>query len=231
MFIVSSFHDYYDTILSFGIDKTCVYNRKTVEVVLKNEIILPYITEWSRKPNNEITAFPSVIGFCGKLYPVVRVDFKDFGLSKSSFFYDAKSYIDFMKSRNHDPDTKVRWWFRGVSIRDEKGIKNFFDEKYSTLDKLFAEHKTPIFRVYNAKHGLGLTLNPKLKDYDFVKAVDPATAFQEIYMYKAGVLGNTEVDTVQISDKDMLKQKGFDKWSFKTMKGDKKPRAKNRNKE
>ena len=53
------------------------------------------------------------------------------------------------------------------------------------------------------------------------------------YLLVLYVLGKnffTEKDTVDISDKDRLQQRGFDKYSFKTMKGDKKPRAKNRGK-
>ena len=41
------------------------------------------------------------------------------------------------------------------------------------------------------------------------------SAFQDIYMYISGVLGNTEKNMVQISDKDMLYKRGFNKWSFK----------------
>ena len=36
MLIISKFHDYYDSAIAYGVDKECVYNRKT-EIIDKNK--------------------------------------------------------------------------------------------------------------------------------------------------------------------------------------------------
>ena len=55
-----------------------------------------------------------------------------------------------------------------------------------------------------------------MKNYRFVQIKDPPTAFQDIFMYIAGVIGITEPVTVKISDKELAKKKGHDgKYSFR----------------
>lgn len=65
-------------------------------------------------------------------------------------------------------------------------------------------------------HNHELELNPSLKAYKFMKVVDPYSAFQEISQFISGVLGNSEKQTVDISDENRLLQHGFDKkFSFR----------------
>jgi hypothetical protein len=47
------------------------------------------------------------------------------------------------------------------------------------------------------------------------------TAFNNIAGFISGVLGSKEHEMVHINDKDMLVAKGFDQWSFRTMKSKK----------
>lgn len=75
-----------------------------------------------------------------------------------------------------------------------------------------------------------VTCSPVLKDIEFYRVVDCYTAFQEIEMFIGGVLGTCNDPAPRFSDKVMRDSKGFDKWSFKTMPGTKKPRKRNRNK-
>ena len=51
---------------------------------------------------------------------------------------------------------------------------------------------------------------------EFVKVVDPYTAWQELSMYVGNVLSNNEPDMASISDISMRDKKGFDRLSFKT---------------
>ncbi len=56
-----------------------------------------------------------------------------------------------------------------------------------------------------------------LKDYDFVKVVDPVRAFQELSMWVGGVLPKPGNPMVQITDdKVKLAKHGMDATSFRT---------------
>jgi hypothetical protein len=220
--------------MTYGIDKECVYNRERQEIELDRfKLRLPYSREGTFSNGITILAEPAIIGFCGKIYPLVIITFTGGPLPiKSEFLYSAEEYIDFMEYRFGGLDKDRRWygWMARGDLRYEKGARDFFESDFKDLEKTFLEYKTPIFSITEARNKLTLIINPRLESLYFMKMVDPATAFQDIYMYKAGVLGNTEKEIAVISDKDKLKQHGFDDKSFKTVKGDKKPRRKNRGK-
>jgi hypothetical protein len=204
MLIVSRFHDYYDTIKSFGIDKTVVYNRKKEETFFKGPHM--YSDGLFQKPFRATR----IIGFCGKLYPLLE--------TKGFLIYDRKIALDVVKDS----------W-------NKKDINKCFSEdiKDPGLLKIFVEKKVPVF-IYGdylaGKYENGksrqLILNPKLSDWGFQSVKDPVTAFQDIYMYISGVLGVSAPETVEISDKEMAKKKGHDgEWSFRKPPG---KRGKNR---
>lgn len=240
MLIVSKFRDYYDTASAHGIDKECVFNREKKETELKTTT-LPYTAE---KYTKHFTIYmePFVLGFCGKIYPGIKIKYSarystyplTSPVPKDDVVYSYDEYVSKLKTWDVElGDTRRYIWSRDY-IDDKRGAKDFFDQSYERYDDMFQKHHTPIFSI--AKPGIlvrenyFLTINPNLRDLQFMRVKDPHSTFQEIYQYMAGVLGNKEKEIVQISDKDMLKQKGFDQFSFKTMKGDKKPRAKNRGK-
>lgn len=64
-----------------------------------------------------------------------------------------------------------------------------------------------------------------LGDRELYTVLDPATAHMRIHGYISGVLGTRET-TVEISDASKVVKAGFDKQSFRTRPGTKKPRAK-----
>jgi hypothetical protein len=221
--------------MTYGIDKECVYNREQIEIKLeKFKTELPYSREVKYSNGGTMLTEPVLLGFCGKIYPLVMVTFTNLGgqNEKPSYFYNAEEYIDFMGSRGSSLDKGVMWysWIGRGDLRYEKGIKEFFSKDYTKLENIFLGHKVPIFSIINKNNQPYLTTNPRLESLYFMKVMDPATTFQNIYMYKAGVLGNDEKNTLDIPDKVKLQQHGFDDKSFKTMKGDKKPRRKNRGK-
>jgi hypothetical protein len=234
MYIVSKFRDFYDSAMTYGIDKECVYNREQKEIKLERfrDIMLPSGHEWNQANGITMRADPAVIGFCGKLYPLIHISYSPSNSAFDQFFYDAESYIDFLAKHTTGIDRGRRYfsWFERGDIRYERSVKEFFSYKAPKVEGFFLEHKVPVFIVMSPMRNLKLVLNPRLELYRFMRVMDPASAFQNIYMYKAGVLGNTEKEITVISDKDKLKQHGFDDKSFKTLKGDKKPRRKNRGK-
>jgi len=108
---------------------------------------------------------------------------------------------------------------------------DFFNYDFSKLNSYFISEHSPVF-VYQAENSWKvpspesiITVNCCLKDFSFFKQKEPTIAFQEIYMYLAGVLGNKENPTIQIDDKVKLQQHGFDNYSFKKLPQEKKRRT------
>ena len=103
MLIVSRFHDYYDSVRAYGVDKSCVYKRDNRKYGYtlgdwRNQIIpgMEFLSGWS--------AHFSLVGFCGKIYPLVRMDRNTHSYEcdddiKSVFFYNADDLVNFFKEK------------------------------------------------------------------------------------------------------------------------------------
>lgn len=258
MKIISKFHDYYDTILAYGFDDSIYFNRVQSKETINITELSSFDKIKSAAPNirrmYNNNSYPALnwifIGFCGKIYPCIRVYYPmDSITGKDNIFYcySAQEIIDSITER------KLEGWKQlindGLKTSPKgssnfnrnhqvnfKAIQTYFDD-YTGIDignESFHKFKTPLFliktdRTYNGwfrSIELTITLNPCLKDVSFFKVKDPYTTFQDIDMFFSGVLGNTEVDTVQINDTDMRDAKGFNNGSFKTRPGTKKPRRK-----
>jgi len=210
MLIVSKFHDYYDAAIGFGgVDKTSVYIRRTAEIKPRDKT---YGGLKLKKKEFDYSWEVLAIGFCGKIYPFIMI----FNIEEDYCFYDRESLEEFLDKHEVKASKRRRWCWSGRysgNIRSEYYLGEKLDpNSWSHYNKLFEEHKCPVFLVGN-----GTFLNPVLKDYLFYKIFDSWTAFQEIYMYISGVLGNPEKNLIEIADKDQLHKKGFDDWSFKRL--------------
>jgi len=169
-------------------------------------------------------------GFCGKIYPYY--EFWWYGPGSVKVVRTAFSADDIVSVLNEYDDsrkatekfqtkTKNKGWNKGwfrTSFR-YKEADNYFT-KWSGTDSqfdMFVRFKTPIFTLtdYNRGRSITLTVNPVLKDIGFQRIVDPFTAYQEIEMFLSGILGMNDPETVDIEDKYMISQKGFDDMSFK----------------
>ena len=229
MYIISKFKDYYDTALGWGIDKSTVYVRKTEEVSLKTKM---YTVSAKYDRDSWRTEVSQVlIGFCGKIYPVIKVHkhrlFSDYCGDEDSanFFYTAEDFLKFREQEGLTLSRKPSWknYFssRSYLFKYEVDVKEFFDPtNWNFLKDCFQKYHSPLFTFKNDRRAdkkTNLILNPILKDLKFAKVKDPYTAFQDIYMFMAGVLGNIEKDTTDIPDKYKIKQKGFYKYSFKNL--------------
>lgn len=233
MRIISKFHDYYDTALSYGIDTTLIYDRQTVEIDLKEDVpneiyklLRMHNNSYGRKFNTELY----VVGFCGTFYPVYRLvdtnstpvikDFTRFVYSSDdvvAFLTDMKLSDALVTFNKTQKARDLKYSFRSIFSKQifERNIA-----KSHTSDELFHKYKTPImlFKTTDGyRRKTTLVLNPQLKDYDFFRKFDAFTSFQNISMYLGGVIGNNEDAIVNVSDKDMRDAKGFDDWSFKTL--------------
>lgn len=267
MRIISSFFDYYDKGIAFGIDEKQIYVRETKETLLergsacdedfKNDLIGMGFTFPEFKDSG-------VIAFCGKAYPFFRVRLvaeyipgTDNSCRMSKTYYSIDSMEKDIRSDNYldraihalGAKTKaevVATKSRVESLRDDLGaflgkrknrgkryfyghptVSVDFDETWVGRvldDETFIKNGAPIILAQKTGRGgqLVLKTNPRLLDYEFIKVFDPIAAFQEISMY----LGNNmakQVDPSENFSDDMKRDAaGFDKWSFRKHKNDRK---------
>ncbi len=75
MRIISSFHDYYDSVQATGQDQTLVYVREPQ--IKETRCDLPYLSCGNRYiDSNEMFASSYFIGFCGKVHLAVRIQIR-----------------------------------------------------------------------------------------------------------------------------------------------------------
>src|ERR1039457_3081929 len=110
MYIISKFNDYYDPVVSLGIDKTIVYKRDTIDFpVPDNSFIKEYSGSmpdkcWSWVGNNEYTALPIIIGIAGKIFLCYKLEYKEFSSrlpynDKIKFCYNSDDIIKFHQDK------------------------------------------------------------------------------------------------------------------------------------
>lgn len=210
MRIISKFKDYYDTAAAYGIDKEILYIRES------KKITLPEIQDIKIRLNSYIDGYEvekRVVGFCGDLHmlmvlhPTIGTSYRR-DLTRSPVYCYTKE--DLMKY--YDIPKKHVFW--------RKRLDMFFETKQfdNQLKELFQKLKIPVFMTFvGDDRKTYIDTAPILKDVEFYRVKDSATAFQDIFQYVAGVLGSPEREMIQISDKDKLHKKGFDKWSFKKL--------------
>lgn len=235
MLIASHFHDYYDVGARYGVDKTVVYERndyfESSDLALQSFAIYRRDKDgrYVRGSADPINVTPFLIGFCGKVYPTIYT-YPVFN-APPHFFYTPESFLEYLASIKYfQPESRYK--HSDPMMGGEKWARNYFtvsreSEKYQ---KIFLEHKAPIYVLgerpicegeresqdVRFRRNENLLINPRLKDYEFVKVKHPIEAFQEIYMFISGLLGTPERETVQISDKDLQAAKGFThKYSFR----------------
>lgn len=234
MRIISKFKDYYDSASAYGIDKECVYVRKTEDIPYKKYRIQEH---WSychtRNKNYEYPNTPFVIGFAGQIITGIciykRRNVASFA-KEIKFFYSAQDVTDYMQGEGFDISGRKYFWSRSghnYSITIHKELEAFFAFDRNSMKHLFRDHHCPVWMIKPMHDGRvenTLILNPCLRVWEFAKVKDPVTAFQEVHQYLSGVLGNKENEMVKISDKHKAQARGFDKWSFKNLPGKKRGR-------
>lgn len=245
MRIISSFKDYYDIGLTYGIDPKCIYVRETTEYnCKKNDIpnfaknLFSYIIRehknwYSSGTINDVLYRSSdltnpadyletkLILFCGKAYLASALSL--------SYTYDANSTIEaIINSESPQLKSTVRKY---ESYAKSKYIKkwqdnikydyNLIDElnKSDKVDEILREASVPIILFYGMFYrdpNIVLSTNPNLSFLNFQKAVPPYEAFQELSHYINNILGLNENPTVDVSDISKIEGHGYDKkYSFR----------------
>ena len=232
--ISPKFHDYYDTVMSEGVDVTKIFMRETKEI--EGHFPLP---DWEKNINYRFHNQPS-------LYP--KVHYATFGWKGDKSFtyfyilFAGKLYGGVLYTTLSGLKTYI-WNLETLDkiIEDQKISKDFMAPSYFHKQSDYDNCKTilnikgdEVLRDWSIENKISIAAsgyffdkekkpfyitNPKLKDFDFQKVLDPFTAYQELSMWTSGVLGqNPEPD--QVSDAVRIQQHGFDSWSFRKHKLD-----------
>ncbi|MDP2344118.1 MAG: hypothetical protein Q8O67_24385 [Deltaproteobacteria bacterium] len=181
-----------------------------------------------------------VLAFCGRSYPLYRVEWTDLKKKhqvRCCFTFDQ--YVRALEERLAFEKTleesahlaKVRDALRDVQAADQprprwRGEQPLLSRR--TWAAFQARHvvELPVrlFVYFKAPalvfHPRCLVINPCLKDYNLVSQLPPHQAWQDLSMY----LGNTLVDLCStpprpITDEQRAETHGFDRRSFRTAKG------------
>jgi hypothetical protein len=224
MRIISSFKDYYDCVQSQGQDQSLLYLREPKEVVLEGRQTPFQFTTILQRWGNDIIYGCNVIGFCGRVIPVLSLCHPQDSSIKPVFAYtlaEVDSFVEahFKKARieRYYAAKRKSYWSELWRYTSHRTIDEFFQEAArhaGDFEHLFQNNRSPIFTYRECRAGHILTFNGCLKEFQFFKLVDPYTAFQEIQMYLGGMAFPNK-PMPQIDDKTMAEAKGFNKWSFR----------------
>ena len=222
MRIIADNRDYYDCIQAHGQDRSLVYFRKPEEVHLKRgtwpshgQWPFPVIDAWWLW-NYEINQY--IIGFCGKIYPMLEMFDRDKG-SKCFSMGEIDAFVE-----GNLKSAEKRWyrgagrWWKNRGRRRRDFVKFFDDCKQqqdSHIDQ-FLDKRCPIFVGKYSRHGQEsmITYNALLRPYDFVRIFDPYTAFQEISMFMGSMAMPEKVMPI-IPDELKIHSRGFTDQSFR----------------
>lgn len=255
MRIISNFHDYYDCVQKYGQDQSFIYlrNPETFEYDRKGNLdyrsknltgnFWPFLRILNHGLSNEFYLRQIVIGFCGKIYPVLEI--KKGKEGKLTICYNTNDIDDFIEKNYAEKYVKEYYkekkncWSRFWYSPSQRHFNIFFDkyaEKQDNYKQIFIESRHPIFVAYYRDtwyHSNNtstyvpstITFNVELKKLEFYRIFPTSLAYQEISMYLGGVLGQGNPVIPEISNNDMIEAKGFDlKSSFRKEKSKKKRR-------
>lgn len=219
MRIISKTKDYYDCVMSCAQDQSLLYVREEEEEVF-SDIAPPLPRAYG------LSGCEMLIGFCGRLYPLVEFDNEDYtkriqcyNLAEVDAYMDTKPKWHQGFYYSHDKERNWRAARRhGVWMGPLRGnFKRMFDELEKRKDdyqQVFLDKRCPIFVLLHGSRNDTIRWNASLREFDFMRIKDPYTAFQEIAMFM-GNLAEPRKPIPAISDELKAESKGFDQFSFR----------------
>lgn len=215
--------DYYDSGLAYGRDESLVFVRRrhsTAEPMRLYDVPLKYPSSLPISGSRD-TFMPLYVWFAGKRYGgVLYNSAPNYGLSRSyeitnshlqqRWFWNCKSFLAFLAEK--------KIFLRNELLSTEK-IGKHFSGNGSDIERDWLIENGVAIVIPHISYGKqeGWFLNTDgLKSIDFVKALDPFTAFQELSMFVGGVMARPDRPIVEITDNKVVAAKhGFDEWSFR----------------
>jgi len=209
MLITSSFHDYYDTAATYGIDRRTVYRRESRNIQF-NTTLQRLLSNYR---THSLYYFNlAVVGVAGVLYPLVFVTNSQ--NADVFYFYSFKELEAFLNkigenkkdflSKHRTQKLKAHFELKNTSLLRH-------DINLQVFSQIFTDYKVPIFIVTSE----GVELNPNLEKLKFGRIMPATTIFQAIQAFLENLRAKIDVP-VQISDKIKAQQRGFDpKYGFR----------------
>lgn len=224
MKIHSNFKDYYDVGLKYLTEDEPVFIRNETVIKKSKHLIKTYDFE-------KHVVHYGMIFFVNNYYPFIKIE----NSYDVEFFYSFEKVKEYFESIMK-PNTFKVWLsnrnYHSKYYRFDTSDKyqelfdpNFKANKWSIRDNIYLELKSeidsnrngnPIVINYHAWGHQDIILNGNLSQYSFQKIIDPLTAIHTLNTHLCNC-ARPENPIVNISDKDLAKSKGFDKWSFRKM--------------
>jgi len=199
MRIISPFKDYYDIGMQYGYDPKLQWIRRTSEIDLDRR-------RWKEDTIS--------LHFCGEVYNgLITPSTKSYCVNSMGVIWDNDSYAKYCVENNIKP-MQLNWfdvWTNSSKFDTKSRVIPL--GKLEKSSELNDKYKSPIVLEMRNK----LEVNPYLKFLQFYKVYDPVTTYQKISEYFGNKFFN-EPKMVPISDKDRIKQHGFDEKSFRMAK-------------
>jgi hypothetical protein len=226
MRIISNFKDYYDVGMQYGFDPQLCYER------FCKVIHEPF--RWKSGQRNYKDSFcyhaPGFIrmyyiGFAGKVYALRDMS--------THFEWGGKPSPNYARSFDEITDDYLEKWLVAVGKQCRKmkdaiwswrrNFKAGFElANRPELQGAFEKYNTAIF-CYILNHTPDqLFINCGLDTFGFQKILPPFEAYQELSMYVGTHIQRPMMEAPPIDDKTMAEIKGFDKYSFRKPKQNKK---------
>ena len=243
MRLIAKKRDYYDSVF-----RQYSYEDKKVFVRKPKDIYVEANLERANLPalkSNDVLHYElklGAIGFCGKIYPYVKVfDYNNYKRSDSYALYTARlestncyytmdqvesnikgyseNHLRYSKRHyyNKTPHEVIKKWLEEGKI--EKFMNVFCIHECKPILNLFKEHEVAYFQFdleWHKYQDHPVVLHPVLEDFQFYRVYDMFSAYQAIENYLCNVLVPPDDPYVEpISDVIKAQSKGFDKFSFR----------------
>jgi len=234
MRLISKQHDYYDSVFrNYSKDNQVFIRYKsdiTVPVKGLQSVSIPEV----KCKNYHYRFDMGVIGFCGNLYPYIRVIEYDKDIpypnSIVNHVYNVTDFVEVVKGYG---DNKLKY-VNSPKIFDTDFYKIVEDWlEYSQIDRwgtlfeldnckelidIFSEHKVAYFKICweDRNYNNNVQLYPVLADLQFYRVMDIFTTYQTLEHYLCNILVAPDNPYIEpVSDKIKAESKGFDKFSFR----------------
>ena len=236
MRLVTKLHDYYDGPARNTVsDKTHTFVREQYDVEnIDTELIRVQVTE---DRTYRYSIYSEIVGFCGEIYPCVRVEkeHKEEYTTKVFYAYTWDALIKIVSAKTINTgwtrnriyvfgskEATIRKWLEfgrtSMGWYDKTAYEAKNDPK---LKKIFADEKIAYFHIntITKKGNPMMHVYPVLKDLEFYKLFDPYTCFQTIEYYLTNELVKPDEISQEIQDTitDELKAQahGYNRFSFR----------------
>jgi hypothetical protein len=231
MRIISDWKDYYDCLQRFDEDRQTLYIRDQRRVEIRSKWPFPMRgTGYERRLDRSgFSTIEHIIGFCGKIYPLLELSCWSAGSSLCRTMAEVDSYaeahmkpIEFEQFNSNSYKGLYKTSFLDKTQR-RPAFAEFFAACHQRQDDyrtMFEKERCPIFvasrahKEYRGDVEGEIVYNAALKEYEFFRVFDPPRAYQEIVCF----MNNLAVPFKPIpvlDDETMAQVHGFDRFSFR----------------